>query len=117
MTSSNDFNDMMPHTLSVASGSVSGTRAGDYGGYTPGSSRTYHCLKNQGETIETSSGGVEFRKGLVAYVNPIPVGGSTPQDILETDQVTIDGVLTPVDAIERHWDETGTLYALVVRFE
>ena len=117
MTSPNIFNDMMPHTIVVAGSATTASRSGNYGGVTPGTSRTYRCLLDQGETITRETGATEFRAGLVAYVNPIPVNQTTPVNILDTDVVFVNGVKTPVDAVERHWDENGTLFSLVVRFE
>lgn len=118
MTSPNEFNDMMPHTITVQGSTGTGSRGSNYGGRTAtGATRTYRCLLDQGETLERSTGVTEFRKGLTAYVNPIAINTTAPTDILENEIVTVNGKATPVDSIERHWDESGLLFSLVVRFE
>jgi hypothetical protein len=117
MIDPNEFDDLMPHQIAVqASGGTD-----DYGKPTAqGPIREYKCLITQAERIERTTEGTSTSAGEAAFCNPIPIGESVAVDILDDDFVTITKPVgkdtRPVSVIERHYDETGDLYALTVRF-
>lgn len=119
MPAADDFADLMPHRLKVT---VEGA-LDDYG-YPVGlgSELTYMCLVDDTQTTRRNKDGVELMSGLVAYVNAVPIDGTTPVEIknlgekIELVTPALYAGVRPVTSISRHYDETGLLHNMEVRF-
>lgn len=121
-----EFADLMPHKISVRSlGSVNnfGKQA-----YDDNTKREYICLVEDDEVVSRSTEGVAIGVHLTAYCPTIPTTDSdnrpspdkgTPWEIKDNDEITIIDPpgypVRPLVSVAHYYDETGVLYAQVVR--
>jgi len=112
-----EFADLMPHRISVRS---LGTQD-DFGntGYDDSTKRDYICLIEDEEVVARSQEGVSISHVLTIYCTTIPIDGTEPQKIVDSDEITIIDPpgypIRPIASVALYYDETGDEYSQVVR--